>query len=54
MTSTPITTLISSVVKKRFSISFDPFTLQPRTLHAAEKFVAADLSPSFDRKAVNA
>jgi hypothetical protein len=39
MTRTPITTLISSVVKKRFSILFDPFTLQTRTLLTTEKFV---------------
>jgi hypothetical protein len=39
MMRTPITTLISSVVKKRFSILFDPFTLQSRTLRTTEKFV---------------
>jgi hypothetical protein len=38
MISTPITTLISSVVKKRFSILSTP-SLQPRTIDAPEKFV---------------
>ncbi|MFY9685149.1 MAG: hypothetical protein WAJ88_05065 [Pseudolabrys sp.] len=39
MISTPIATLMSSVVKKRFSMSSTPFTLQSRTIHATEKFV---------------
>jgi hypothetical protein len=46
MMRTPITTLISSVVKKRFSIFIDPFTLQSRTIHPTEKFVGVGMWPS--------